>query len=42
MAKINQLNISESSSLKEISVDKEIESQIEQLNYFKNYWKAFQ
>jgi acetoin utilization deacetylase AcuC-like enzyme len=43
MTKINQLSISESSSLKEVSVDKKIESQIEQLKIIlKNYWKAFQ
>jgi len=43
MAKINQLNTSESSSLKEVTIDKEIESRIEQLKIIlKNYWKAFQ
>lgn len=43
MAEMNQLNISESFSLKGVTVDKEIESRIEQLKIIlKDYWKAFQ
>ena len=43
MAEMNQLNISESFSLKEVMVDKEIESRIEQLKIIlKDYWKVFQ
>lgn len=43
MAEMNQLNISETFSLKEVTVDKEIESRIEQLKIIlKDYWKVFQ
>jgi len=42
MAKIDQPNISKLSSLKEVTLDNEIESRIEQLKIIlRNYWKIF-
>ena len=43
MARIDQPNISKPSSLKEVTLDNEIKSRIEQLKIIlKNYWTIFQ